>query len=341
MDSMNVDSAGILRYATPKLLKELTRPRAPARGESVLCAVSGGADSVALACLLSGLAPGRGWSLTLASVEHGMRGSSGASDAASVEGLAAKLELPCRILRAELAPGSPEAAARDARHRLLSEAARSMRASAVAFAHTMDDQAETLLHRLTRGAGSAGLGAMSRWSGERWRPLLRVRRATLRSFLETAGVPWQEDETNLAPEATRNRLRHVALPALESAARRDVVPALCRAAELLAADEALLSRLADEASRDVVLDRREEGVECDLPKLAALEAPLRSRVLRRLLGDPAMLEGELTRAHVEALERLVTGGGHGTHLDLPGLCIAKRRGRRLFLARIPAPPDGG
>lgn len=335
-----MDPAGILRNASPKLLEELTRPWAPPRESRILCAVSGGADSVALACLLAGLAPGRAWSLTLSNVDHGLRGKAGERDARFVEDLAKGLGVPCRSLRAKLPPGSAEAPAREARHRLLDEAARSLEASAIAYAHTMDDQAETLLHRLTRGAGSAGLGAMQRRRGQRWRPLLRVRRETLRGFLEAAKLPWNEDETNLAPDPTRNRIRRMALPALEGAARRDVVPAIARAAELLAADEALLSRTADQAMSDVVLVRRDEGVECDLPRLAALEGPIRARVLRRLLGAPGWLEGELTRAHVEALERLVTGGGHGTHVDLPGSCAAERRGQRLFLTPRPARPEG-
>lgn len=318
----------LLETAPAPLLRQLTRPWSPPRGCRIVVGVSGGADSVALGLLLGALAGGRGWSVLLASLDHERRGRAGADDRRFVERLARQAGLESRTVRRP-APGD-EAAARRVRRHVLQEIAAAEDAAAIALAHTMDDQAETVLHRLARGTGTAGLGAMQRWSAPWWRPLLGVRRDALRRLLHRCGMAWREDETNLAPDATRNRLRRRALPALAAALERDVVPALARAAELAQIDEELLAALAAEQAAHVAR-RTTTGVELDRRALCELAEPLARRLL---LAELTRLVGgeRLAATHVEAVLALARASGPGTAADLPLGWRATRRGATLTLA---------
>ncbi len=320
----------------PALLEETCRPPAPARGDRIVVAVSGGADSVALLHLLAALAPGRGWDLLVATLDHGLRGAAGAADRAFVEELARELGLPCRSDRRDARPvrgESPEQAARRVRLGFLAEVARETGARCVALGHTMDDQAETLLDRLGRGTGTRGLAGMRRWVPPLWRPLLGVRRAALRALLEREKLPFREDETNLDPAFRRNRVRNELLPVLERVLGPGAVPALARAARLAADDEDLLEALAAEREPGIVLVREEGIAVLDRKALGALPPALGRRILRRCLeGDPA---GPVRPAasHLEALLRLARADGPGTRLDLPGGWTARREAGRLLLER--------
>ncbi len=320
----------------PALLEEVCHPPAPARGDPVVVAVSGGADSVALLHLLAALAPGRGWGLTVATLDHGLRGAAGAADRSFVEDLARELGLPCRADRRDARPlrgESPEEAARRVRLGFLLEIARETGARFVALGHTMDDQAETLLDRLGRGTGTRGLAGMRRYAPPLWRPLLGVRRAALRGLLAQAGLPHREDETNADPAIRRNRVREELLPVLERTLGPGSVPALARAARFAADDEDLLEALAAEREREILLVR-EEGISVlDRRALGALPPALARRILRRCLeGDPA---GSIRPAatHLEALLRLARAEGPGTRLDLPGGWTARREAGRILLER--------
>ena len=324
------------RDVPPALLEEVTRPPAPARGDRVVVAVSGGADSVALLHLLAALAPGRGWRLVVATLDHGLRGEAGAGDRRFVEELAGRLGLPCRSAArdARPAPGeSPEEAARRVRHAFLAEVAREEGAALIALGHTMDDQAETLLDRLGRGTGTRGLAGMRRLAPPLWRPLLGVRRAALRELLAGAGIPHREDETNADLSARRNRIRHELLPVLERVLGPGAVPALARAARLAADDEEVLEALAAAEEERVVQVRDAGVVVLDRRALAPLPRALARRILRRCLeGNPAD-PFRPTASHLEALLRLARAEGPGTRLDLPRGWTARRQAGSLVLER--------
>lgn len=206
------------------------------RRAAVLVACSGGADSVALLLLLHRLRRSLGIAkLVVAHLDHGLREGSRA-DAQFVAALARRLGLAVVVARRVVRrrPGeSPEQAARRVRYRFLAESARAQACDAVATAHHMDDQAETVLFRVLRGAGVRGLRgipAASRMGGMRVvRPLLPFRRASLRAWLVKEGQPWREDPSNAAGN-DRARLRHEILPAIRSLLRRDPVPPLARLA---------------------------------------------------------------------------------------------------------------
>lgn len=328
--------ASPLALAPGTLLSELTRPWAPPRGSRVLAAVSGGADSVALLRLLAVLAPGRGWSIEVACLDHGLRGPAGAADVAFTDALARELGLPFHAGRAPAGRGggvSPEAAARAARRAFLGEIAHRAGAAAIALAHTLDDQAETVLFRLARGTGLAGTAAMRRRRGLAWRPLLGVRRATLRTWLGAIGAPWREDETNLDPRFTRNRVRLELLPVLERCLGPGALPALARAAALAAEDEQLLRRVARRAAPGVLRRCSENEVEFDRRAVLDLPRAVSRRILRGYCDRLAHRRDSLSAAHVFAVESLVRAEGPGTRATLPSGITARRKGSVLVLER--------
>jgi tRNA(Ile)-lysidine synthase len=316
------------------LLRELTRPWAPSEGSTVVAAVSGGADSVAVGLLLAALAPGRGWTVAFATLDHGLRGDAGARDRAFVERLAETEGLACHSAQVEAGTarsGSDELAAREARRAFLLQLAHRT-GGVIALGHTLDDQAETVLYRLARGTGLAGTGAMRRWSPPLWRPALGIRRATLRELLRAWDQPWVEDETNRSQEAARNRLRQRVLPALERAVDGGAAAGLARAAELADEDDRLLVELARERSEAVPIVRDAGGIRLSRKELAKVPAPLRRRLFRAWFDE---LSGgvRLASAHLLALDALAEAESPGTAVDLPGGYRARRGGGWLRLER--------
>jgi tRNA(Ile)-lysidine synthase len=192
----------------------------------------------------------RGWRLTVAHLDHGLRPSS-AEEARQVSEVAAAMGLPSEVRRVDVAAlaaaehRSVEDAGRQARYRFLDEVAESLGPDAlIATAHTADDAAETVLLRLARGAGLRGLGGIPARRGRIVRPLLDERRATLRRALDEAGIPYSLDPTNEDPRhAARNRVRAELLPALERL-NPAAVEALVRFGRLAADDDELLDALA-------------------------------------------------------------------------------------------------
>ncbi|CAM3121624.1 tRNA lysidine(34) synthetase TilS [Corallococcus sp. ZKHCc1 1396] len=246
---------------------------------SVLLAVSGGADSTALLVGTARIREALGLRVEVATFDHGLRGGS-AQEAASVARLAARLGLPCHVRALALSPGAGvEARAREARYATL-EALRGERdLAAIATGHTMNDQAETLLMRLARGTALRGARGIHAEASRLVRPLLGCSRADVLAFLAAEGQAYVEDPMNADPAFFRTRVRRDALPALDRAAGFSTLAHLANFARLAAEDEALLERLADASWERLSLP----GGGLDAVGVGALEAPLRRRVLARLL----------------------------------------------------------
>lgn len=240
----------------------LPRCTFPAPGAPLTCAVSGGADSLALLVLAS-LA---GCAVTAVHVDHGLRAGSGA-EANVVERAATALGAAFRSLRVDVPPGpNLEARARALRHAALASASE----GPVATGHTMDDQAETVLANLLRGAGLDGLAAMR--AGYR-HPMLEIRRREARRVCEEAGLEPLHDPSNDDPAFLRNRVRHELMPLCAEVAGRDPVPLLARLAALAGADVAVMESLAAEC----VPDPSARWALRDVPE------PLAARAVRRWL----------------------------------------------------------
>ncbi|HET9558704.1 MAG TPA: tRNA lysidine(34) synthetase TilS [Actinomycetota bacterium] len=229
-----------LRLVADRAARALAAAGAPEPGDGVAVAVSGGADSLALLHALRALAGPRRWRLAVVTVDHSLRPGS-AADAAFVADHAKALGLParvCTLTPGDLArhrPAGPEGAARAARYEALRAATHELGCPWLATGHTLDDQAETVLLQLLRGAGPDGLAAMAVRSGRLLRPLLGVRQAETRACCAAAGLAWREDPTNAGDGPLRNRVRHHLLPLLEEL-RPGATQALARTAAL-AADE--------------------------------------------------------------------------------------------------------
>lgn len=272
---------------------------------ALVLAVSGGPDSVALMWLAARWRRGlkHGPDLIAVTVDHGLRGEA-AREARDVKQLAKALGVVHRTLRwigKKPATGLP-AAAREARYALLFKAARSSGAGHVLTAHTMDDQAETVLMRLARGSGIAGLSAMARLSPREdavlARPLLHLPKSRLVATLEKAGIDYADDPTNRDSNFTRPRLRAL-MPALadEGCDARN----LARLASRLARANAALELLADGAERYLALRHRDAGTRgFDTRAFGALSEEIRVRLLVRAI-DRVGHEGPAELGKVEAL----------------------------------------
>ncbi|HJT32708.1 MAG TPA: tRNA lysidine(34) synthetase TilS [Pirellulales bacterium] len=291
---------------------------------TTLAAVSGGADSVALLRALAAMRPAGPGRLVVAHFNHRLRGSAADADAAFVAKLAGELGLPCDVGSADAATVAPalrdgnrdrqgrpmdsatecrsylagiEESARNVRYEFLKAAAGRCGARYVATAHTADDQAETVLHRIVRGTGLSGLSGMRRarplmHGVSLIRPLLGVRRAELLDYLGQLGQQFCDDATNQDLGFTRNRLRHELLPRLAAEYNSQVIDALLRLARLAGEAQAVIAALVDELLPDCARNEADRIVfDCvllaDQPRYVVRELLL-AAWRRRQLPEQAM-----------------------------------------------------
>jgi tRNA(Ile)-lysidine synthase len=300
---------------------------------ALVLAVSGGPDSVALMWLAARWRKGfvRGPRLIAVTIDHGLR-KEAAREAREVKQLAREHEIEHRTLRwrgDKPSHGVP-AAARDARYRLLARAARAARATHVLTAHTRDDQAETLLMRLLRGSGIAGLSAMARESERDGimlaRPLLDVPKSRLIATLDKARIAFADDPTNRDTAFTRPRLRAL-LPLL--AAEGGDARGLARLAFRLARANAAVEVLTDGAERYLALANDPSRPGLDARTFAGLPEEIRLRLLRRNL-DRVGHEGPAELGKVEALlatlDRAIAAQS-SLKTTLAGAAVSLARGR--------------
>ena len=293
-------------------------------GGRVLAAVSGGGDSVALLHLLAELAEREVVALAgVAHFNHRLRSLASDEDERFCRDLATRFGLPIVVESADVAEMarsdriSVEHAGHRVRHAFFGRAAGRLGACRVALGHTLDDQAETYLLRLLRGAGAAGFSAIRPRIGLVVRPLLRVSRAELRTYLASQQASFREDASNLDRRVPRNRIRHDLIPSLRVYSPR-VVEVLAREAEIARADEEWLARAANELGASLVQSTK-GGVEVDAAGLAALHPALGRRVARdalvRVSGCAVGFD------HIERLRRLAEDAP--TRVDFPR-CRADR-----------------
>ncbi len=297
---------------------------------SVLVGVSGGADSVAL---LHGLArirvagPGQ---LLVAHFHHGLRGVEADQDAEYVRNLAQRLGLECHIGVAEGSSRSVEKKAseltlRRQRYRFFRETAHQCGARYVAVAHTADDQAETVLHRLIRGTGLAGLAGIPRIrplspAVTLIRPLLTLPRQQLRHYLERLGASFREDSSNADMRYTRNRIRGRLLPRLAKDYNPQVVQALTRLASQAAENRVVTESLARDLLDRTLRSSRQDQVQLDPEPLRSAPLLLLRETLLLLWRDQGWPRGEMTAEHWNELaQQVVVGDSQGaSRTDFPG-----------------------
>ena len=288
-------------------------------GDQVLIAVSGGADSVALAYALHFLRKQFRVSIALAHLNHGIRGRAADQDAHFVKELAWRLGLRCAQGNVDV-PGlvrrrgiSLEMAAREARYVFLERTAREVRANCIATAHTADDQVETFFLKLARGAGPQGISGIpyrSEWRGIRIiRPFRDVTHSEAVRFLSRHGLLWREDKSNREMNFLRNRVRHQILPLLEARLNPRIRRAILRATELLREENEWLDRTARGLWKECV--KRAKRNELNVKKLNRLPLAARRRVLRLWLVSGGADADQLGFETMENMERLLVMP-HGT-----------------------------
>ncbi len=288
--------------ASPLIPELLRRCTFPAGGAALCCAVSGGADSLALLVL----AVAAGCAVTAVHVDHGLRPGSGA-EGEVVAAAAARFGARLERRRVAVAAGpNLEARARAARFAVLP--------ADVATGHTMDDQAETVLVNLLRGAGADGLAGMA--PGPR-HPLLGLRRSETHALCADLGLTPVCDESNDDPAFLRNRIRHELLPLCAELAGRDPVPVLARQAGVLRDEVALLNALAAQKLPDPA----------DARAVAGAARPVARRALRRWLRDECGSEHPPSLAEVDRTLAVAAGAARGT--ELAGGQRVRRSGGRL------------
>ncbi|MFK0242637.1 tRNA lysidine(34) synthetase TilS [Microbacterium sp. NPDC090281] len=303
-------------------------------GSTVIVALSGGADSLALTAATAFEAPKRSLRAASVTVDHGLQDGS-AEVAANAARIAQMLGLDARVLRVAVSgEGGPEAAAREARYRVLREAASDARASTVLLGHTLDDQAETVLLGLARGSGAASLQGMAPVredeDGVKWvRPLLGVRRETTRAFCAASDLtPW-DDPHNLDDRYARVRARERVLPVLEAELGPGIADALARTAEQLREDAEAFDEMIHETIEDIV-EHAEAGISVSVAALAANPAALRNRIIRLVVDSEFGVS--LTRAQTIEVARLVTDWSGQGPIDLPECSAVRQGGRIVFTA---------
>lgn len=306
--------------------------RAP---ERVLCAVSGGADSVCLLLALKEL----GFEVCAVHVEHGIRGEESLEDCAFVRALCRQTgaDLTVRHIDAPALSDSSgrslEEASRDARYRIFRETAQSRGIRVIATAHHRGDQAETVLWNLARGSSLDGLcgilpvrdltdpaaeGADLRIV----RPLLKCGKDEIEDWLKARGQAWRVDRTNQDPSITRNAIRMHVIPCLEEqngAAQRHIA----QTAEDLAQVSRYLDSVTDKAYAEAVRSMPGGELQMDLQVLRDLPEVIAGRLLHRAAGDARGGSRDITREHVQALFRL-SRMDNGKRISLPGGILAVR-----------------
>src|SRR5258708_6033937 len=311
------------RNIVPDAIAEALQRIAIRRGAPLLIALSGGADSAALTNALLDLRERCDLRISAANLTHRIRPRESDRDEGFVRAMCERLRIELRVERADgLDAGSPnlEERARDARYLFLNRAADAIGADYIALAHHADDQAETVLMRMFRGTGIAGLAAMAeRGPGRLIRPMLALDRADILAYLRERKIPFVEDSSNSSPEILRNRIRTELVPMLE----REYAPGLRRrltevAGEMRAVDDFLV------AAASLELDAMRSGDALEVARLATLSPALQMTVLRLFLASRIGSIRRITRAHLEALRRLALAGGPNDSIDLPNPWRAAR-----------------
>lgn len=306
-------------------------------GAAILVGLSGGADSVALLRALVELHAASRVRIAAAHLNHALRGAESDRDQSFCRELCSRLNVDLIVERAtELAPQMPnlEEVARQARHEFLKRAAVHTGSDYVALGHHADDQAETVLMRLLRGAGVAGLAAMAEAGpGPFVRPLLSLGRQDILGYLEEIGAAFITDASNFSPALLRNRIRHDLLPTLN----REYAPGASKRLAALAAEMQSVERFLSRAAAQHLSAMSAAAGDLDLSRFAGVDPALRIPILRQYLSSHLGSLRRLNRDHLEGLADLCLAGPVNGEISLPGGRRAVRQYDRLRLTdRAPA-----
>ena len=321
-----------------KLLKHVRQLGLLSPGDRVVVAVSGGADSVALLQVLSAWRDHLDLTLAVAHVDHGLRGEESLEDATFVEQLARQLDLPFFLKRLNLKSflrkrkgESVQAVAREKRYTQLQAVIREWGGTKVAVGHTQDDQAETVLLSMLRGAGLAGLSGMpSQREPCVIRPFLKVSRSEILSYLDEKRCEFRVDSTNDSPKYTRNRLRRELIPLLKTF-NPNVVSVLSRQAVILREEHQYLDEAAKAALESVEVSRTKDRVVWSRSRLLTFPVSLQRRMILLMVGTLWVKPSPLGFETVETLLQHVVHGTSGAYGCVAGLEAVREYDRVTFV----------
>lgn len=299
-------------------------------GDRILVACSGGADSLALAAASVFEGSRIGVLVGAVIVEHGLQPETKVVAEATAKTLTELGASPVEVRAVKVAKtkaGGPEAAARTARYAALDAAADELGAKFVMLAHTLNDQAETVLLGLARGSGNRSLNAMSEVNGRYLRPLLGIERQTTVAFCEDSGLKAWHDPQNKDNKFARVRARQNVMPVLESELGPGIVQALARSADQLREDEAVLAPMAQDFF-DRFVSLKATSIEIALAEFEAAPLAIRHRVIAMALT--VLQAPEFARVHIRAIDALVDEWHGQKPLSLPGVRV-ERTARHIVL----------
>jgi len=312
-------------------------------GDRVVVGVSGGPDSIMLCHALHRLRERYDLTLTVAHLNHGVRGAEAARDARFVERFASGLGLPCVVKEQDVpaycreSSRSFQEAAREVRYRFLEEVRAKFRAAKIALGHNADDQAETVMLWLLRGAGLKGLGGMPPVrNGVIIRPLIETTREEIEAYLREKGIAFVMDSSNRKGDYVRNRLRHEIFPLLKKHYNPQLVKSLVNAASIIRMENEYLDTIAHNKLKLIVVSQNETAAVIDGTRFVRLPLVLQLRCLRTILEG---LKGDLMRigaAHLYDLTAIMSGSEPHKMLKLPGGIRAERSYRFLTITTHPA-----
>lgn len=302
-------------------------------GSAITVALSGGLDSVVLLDLLLRLRDRRRWDISAAHFDHRMRKES-ASEAAWVGGLCSRRGVPYRLGRAPAVPKN-EAEARELRYEFLQRARAAHGARWLVTAHQADDQAETVLFRLLRGSGLAGLaGIPTRRGPDVVRPLLPFWRSELEAYVQARGLLYLADPSNLDLRIARNRIRHRLIPEIEALRAPQYRRDLFRLSELAGRATAVVGELTEKAIDKLIIEATEPRIVVARKELLAYDTEARAHLLRALVARVGPRPGRIgTRIAL----KFVDSSSSGRAVDLAGNVVLRREFERFVIER-PADP---
>jgi tRNA(Ile)-lysidine synthase len=330
-----------------KIKSEIETHRLITAGQRIVIGVSGGADSVALLYALHYLSQPLHFEISVAHLHHGTRAEASDGDRQFVQELCWSLNLPCITQKIDVPAlarqnsRSLEMEARIARHALFGEALQRTHAAAVALAHTADDQAETFLLKLGRGAGLRGLGGMSReqeLDGIRViRPMLDVARTEIESFLTRHKLTWREDASNTDPKYKRNCVRHEILPFLEEKLNPNIRQTLLRTMDILREEDEWVSSIANTYLKNV---SSPDGEILFGEKLAPYPPAARRRIIMNWLLQNGVPAKAVDFERVQRIDQLLESqdGSRAIQLTDP-LRVVNQYGNLIIKAHDNPPPQ--
>ena len=323
------------------------------QGETVLCAVSGGPDSVAMLHILKELNDLQevNWTIHVAHVNHALRGNAADEDEQFVKGMCEKLRLPYHSTKVDVNAArkkerlSIEEAARKLRHEYLSRLAIEIGAQKITMAHNLDDQAETILHRILRGTGLRGLKGMApiRVISRKHdlfvvRPLLEIERYEIEGYLREKRIPFKTDLSNFDTSLTRNKIRHKLFPMIESEFNPRVKMALVKLGQTAGSFYLLLREIANEVYENTKMISGEGEVCLSVEEFAKLPPAIQTLIIDRSVKTVLGFFPQLNFEHYLEIISLCGENAYHKAIRLPRGLEARREGYVLRIARPKAPP---